>query len=271
MSDLLSIGRDIAPEKKPIRFESNHTGYLSKAWYKIGGELYLVKGNSIKDDAIAYEPYSEVLASCVAESLGLPHVEYSITEASRFPGIRVNGVKHVSLCKKIELNQTGQLLSFNTLLNPIGYENFEELLTLYRKLRLPDEDLFRMLLFDALIGNTDRHINNWEYIVSKSSIQAAPLYDNGASLRAMVPDSDLSHIGDLYPDEAKSFGFTHKEIVQEISDRCNKRLFNVKYEELHCAFISCLTSMSKHLSEERIKSISDYFECRFDEYLSHFI
>lgn len=38
------------------------------------------------------------------------------------------------------------------------------------------------LLFDALIGNTDRHQDNWGFIVSAGQFRLCPLFDNGTSL-----------------------------------------------------------------------------------------
>lgn len=38
------------------------------------------------------------------------------------------------------------------------------------------------LLFDALIGNTDRHQDNWGFVFQNSSVRLAPLFDNGTSL-----------------------------------------------------------------------------------------
>lgn len=38
------------------------------------------------------------------------------------------------------------------------------------------------LLFDALIGNTDRHQDNWGFIITPKGNHLAPLFDNGTSL-----------------------------------------------------------------------------------------
>jgi hypothetical protein len=38
------------------------------------------------------------------------------------------------------------------------------------------------LLFDALIGNTDRHQDNWGFVFRPDSFRLSPLFDNGTSL-----------------------------------------------------------------------------------------
>lgn len=272
MDNLVSLGFGINQKAEHIvRDKSNHTGFLSKAWYYINRERYLVKGNSYKACITGYEPYSEVLAACVAEQLGIPHVEYILKDAYKFPSITVHAISHVSICKEIPLLAEEQLVSFNALLNPIGFEDFGELMNLYSKLQLPDEDMYRMLLFDALIGNTDRHLNNWEYIVSANSIKPAPLYDHGAGFRSQVSEDNLLTCGDLYPDDAKSFGLTHKEIIYEVKDRYKKKLFYIDYKKLEKAFRDCLKSLQPYLSDLRVNAILAYFEARVDEYLSPFI
>ena len=51
-------------------------GMLSKGWYRVDDQLVMVKGNSITEARTAgYEPYSEVMASLIAEALDLPHVK----------------------------------------------------------------------------------------------------------------------------------------------------------------------------------------------------
>lgn len=59
----------------------------------------------------------------------------------------------------------------------------------------------QMMLFDFLIGNSDRHQNNWAIILkyadrSKSQLlgKACPLYDNGSSLCCYVNDKLLKEL-----------------------------------------------------------------------------
>jgi hypothetical protein len=52
------------------------------------------------------------------------------------------------------------------------------------------------IAFDAMIGNTDRHSENWGFLVDQSGENAtpysmAPAFDNGTSLGFLVRDADL--------------------------------------------------------------------------------
>ena len=56
-------------------------GMLSKGWYQVDDQLVMVKGNSITEAGTAgYEPYSEVMASLIAQVLGLPHLDELYSE-----------------------------------------------------------------------------------------------------------------------------------------------------------------------------------------------
>lgn len=268
---LESAGKIITEAKVLKRDTSSSTGCLSKAWYFIKGKRYLVKGNSFDGSNVYYEPYSEVLASCVADCLGISHVTYTLGDAKDFPGVEVNGIRHVSVCEEIQLGLGEQLVSFNSLLLRSGrYMSFHDFMSAYRLLGLPDEDIYRMLVFDATIGNPDRHLNNWDYIISEDRLRPAPLLDHGASFRAKVAECDLGVGGLFYPDGAKSFGNTHMEIIQSIREEYSGELFEVDFGELSEAFNLCLERVGAFLSAKRVKEISEYFDARVDEYLLPF-
>ncbi len=53
-------------------------------------------------------------------------------------------------------------------------------------------EFLKIMIFDFIIGNSDRHPNNWAIIKNKSGKEYfAPLYDNGSSLCAFISDTDL--------------------------------------------------------------------------------
>ena len=76
-------------------------GMLSKGWYQVDDQLVMVKGNSITEAGTAgFEPYSEVMASLIAQVLCLPHVEYALMPAKLFPDIQTYSCDVVSGCPK---------------------------------------------------------------------------------------------------------------------------------------------------------------------------
>lgn len=51
-----------------------------------------------------------------------------------------------------------------------------------------------MFVVDALIGNNDRHFNNWGLIENKGGVSFAPVYDCGSSLSPLLSDIDMEKI-----------------------------------------------------------------------------
>lgn len=56
---------------------------------------------------------------------------------------------------------------------------------------VPIEGFLEMLMFDYLIGNSDRHQNNWAILVEDDEKQWCPLYDNSSSLCAYVSEEQI--------------------------------------------------------------------------------
>jgi hypothetical protein len=60
----------------------------------------------------------------------------------------------------------------------------------------------RMLTFDALIGNTDRHHENWGFIIDRAhpstgpNVRLAPTFDNGTSLGHERPNNQFKRFDD---------------------------------------------------------------------------
>ncbi len=57
-----------------------------------------------------------------------------------------------------------------------------------------EKDFLIIPLFDALIGNTDRHHSNWGVVLSKDNLKPkiSPLYDNGSSLCSIVSEDKIN-------------------------------------------------------------------------------
>ncbi len=71
---------------------------------------------------------------------------------------------------------------------------------------IKEEDILKIVIFDALIGNSDRHHSNWGITQTKQilklkngeilgyGIKLSPLYDNGSSLCSYINESDIGTI-----------------------------------------------------------------------------
>ena len=164
------------------------TGILSKGIYKDkNGALYIVKGNSSE---FTYEPYSEYIASKIINALGVKCVDYQLEDKFNFQSINTYGdCFFVSVCKI----HNKPLRQFYTYISK-GYKFYDtDPLEEYLKLGLSKEWLLNLFVIDALIGNQDRHLNNFDIEEDNGTIRNAPILDLGASLLYDVIDKDLNN------------------------------------------------------------------------------
>lgn len=54
------------------------------------------------------------------------------------------------------------------------------------------DEFLPILIFDFLIGNTDRHQSNWALIMKDKKMRLSPLYDNSSSLCAYVTEAKIA-------------------------------------------------------------------------------
>lgn len=174
LSLIAYLGRGSRVKKHGTTPELTTGGMLRKSWffsekkgiwlYKSGTEGYANAGN---------EPYSEYMASQVAQRMGLHAVPY---ELENYHGI---------LASKCRL-----FTDINTSYIPIGRVvrtgGIQACLDYYRELGEEFyQELVSMLVFDAVIVNEDRHFGNFGVLRDNHTgkiISPAPIFDNGQSL-----------------------------------------------------------------------------------------
>lgn len=195
--------------------ESETMGSKDKFWFRVGKVRWLFKysrrlmassadtpATETEEAVYTGEHWAEKLAAEIAEALGIPHavVELAQDQDSRVPGAMIRDLKVTS---------PGALVHGNELLFELDpsypmaqqYHTREHTLdNIFSALSGPAiglpsgfdvpatiraaMDLFvGYLLLDALIGNTDRHHENWALIRSlDGALILAPSYDHASSL-----------------------------------------------------------------------------------------
>ena len=153
--------------------EFTTNGNLPKCWRRIDGKVYLYKGGTTGAANAGFEPYSEFYASEVARAFGVNAVAYTL---HRWKG---------TLCSSCELF-TSLERSFVPAASVVSEGGFAAVAEHYAGLGGEYvQALSDMVAFDALICNTDRHFNNFGFLVDSRSnelVSPAPLFDHGNSL-----------------------------------------------------------------------------------------
>ena len=153
--------------------ELTTNGMLPKCWRRESGMIRLYKGGTSGAVNTGCEPYSEFYAAQIAEILQINAISYGL---SKWKGI---------LCSTCELF-TSKQYAFVPVGRIIRSGGMKAVREYYQKLgTVFINALNDMLVFDAVILNSDRHYGNFGFLVDNQSntISApAPLFDHGLSL-----------------------------------------------------------------------------------------
>ncbi len=176
---------------------SEGSGRSEKIWLQNPdtGQTGLFK---FKKDAGTTDHISECIAYKIAKLLELPCAKF---ELGMYQG------REGSISYNIIENPTQNLIEgiyFITLIYP-GYnpEKFIDINTQHRysiemikksiERFVPINDFLKMLIFDYLIGNSDRHQNNWAILLEENQMTWSPLYDNSSSLCAYISEDQVEN------------------------------------------------------------------------------
>lgn len=153
--------------------EFTTNGMLPKCWRRIDGKILLYKGGTMGASNTGNEPYSEFYAYQIGKILGINVLPYNL---SKWKDI---------LCSTCELF-TSKDVSFVPVGRIVRSGGMQAVKAYYKELGPEFEKALNdMLIFDALIFNTDRHYGNFGFLIdshTNSIIAPAPLFDHGNSL-----------------------------------------------------------------------------------------
>lgn len=179
------------------------------------GCLYYFK-TSLKKKVIdyKYEFWSEVIASEIGNALGLDILHYDVA----WNDDRLGCLSKSMIDPKKEELQEGYkwLTGFDAGYNindkdAYTFQIIERLLTTRFKQECFIKDMIEIIVFDSIIGNEDRHQENWSIIVTnklvdkstifrkrkpvtETSYTFAPIYDSGSSMGRELSDEKVSQM-----------------------------------------------------------------------------
>lgn len=154
--------------------EFTTNGALRKCWRKSSDNVTkLYKGGTEGVSNAGFEPYSEYYAAKIAEVMGINAIDYDIVSWKKI------------ICSTCELF-TSKDISFVPIGSITKDSYFETIRDFYADLGDSFlQEFYDMLLFDAVIYNTDRHTGNFGLLIDSHTnkiIAPAPIFDNGNSL-----------------------------------------------------------------------------------------
>lgn len=166
--------------------ELTTNGMLPKAWRLLEGDgIYLYKGGSSGAANTGNEPYSEYYACQVAQAMGLNAVTYDL---EKWKGLLASKCRlftdiDTAFIPIGRVVRNGGLKACLDYCDGLG-EDFAE-------------NIRSMLVFDAVVYNTDRHFGNFGILRDNHSgavIAPAPLFDHGLSLFNYATKDDIANL-----------------------------------------------------------------------------
>ena len=230
--------------------DNTSDGQLIKKWKIADGKRVLIKGGS---NPYQQEPLCEVIASGIAERLCIPHTKYTLLWEHEKP---------FSVCQDFITSETELISAYHIMQSrkkPNDLSDYEFYLSCAEQLGVKNirEQTEKMIVLDFLIGNEDRHFNNFGLIrnaVTLEWIGVAPIFDCGTSLWYNTQESLIKPLSPNLP--AKPFKKTHREqikLVKDFSWLDMKKLKGMEEE------MEEILSQSPYISRERRTVLCDAF------------
>lgn len=155
-------------------------GARFKCWVRDRNNIkFLYKENKIHTTGeYTKENYSEYISMLIARQINIPCVDIILKDNAILSKVMSND----SLKSFIECSE-----EFSHSFHMSNLTTFNISTLLNKEYNIYYKEVITMLLFDALIGNSDRHPGNFMYTLK----QFYPLFDNGSSLCAYVKESEI--------------------------------------------------------------------------------
>ncbi len=229
--------------------EFTSEGSFEKCWLRENEGVFLYKKGGTGAINLGLEPYSEYYSSQIASYICKDYVPYDL--------IRVKGYL-VSVCKMFTSQNEG-FLPFYKLLDSNRTYNYNDILKICAK-NNTEEEFREMIVLDAVIYNSDRHLGNFGFIVDNDTYaikRFAPIFDHNMSLFSRALDDDLINF-ERYSSDV-NLGHKMGGDFVDIAEKMMTPSIKEKLERLDEDFKK--TGLIRHklynLSEERLSLIEE--------------
>lgn len=209
--------------------EFSTNGMLPKCWRRVRGKIYLYKGGTSGFSNTGFEPYSELYAYQVARTMGVNAIPYSLTKDLK-----------KTLCSRCELF-TSKEYSYMPVGQLVKRGGMSAIRAYYATLGQEFVDaLDDMIVFDAVICNTDRHFGNFGVLIDNRTntiAKPAPLFDHGNALFSLGgPDlwedetAFRTYADSLLPVAYDSFFEEAATVMQPRHHRMLRKLLDFRFD-----------------------------------------
>lgn len=147
--------------------------------------------------------FSEYIGCKIFSSMGIPTQKVIIGTYNEESTIMQIKKKVVVACKDFT-NNNEKLVEFSSLANSITEidkkftTDIVDIYEVMNRLNCDKEKMINkfwdMFVVDTLIGNVDRHLSNFGFIINNNNVDYAPVYGCGSTLRPLLSDEKMKEI-----------------------------------------------------------------------------
>lgn len=230
------------------------------------GDIYYFKEsyNNGKGKHYKYEFYSEIIASFIGEMSGLDILDYSIAIHKE----NIGCLSKSRISNDEELIEGGKYLKAfdNTFImdqeKPKEKYTFQLIMNAFKSFSLESniDKLIDIIIFDAIIGNSDRHQENWGFIAKSTS------FSNAFSEVEKTIAGQTSKYENLINNITRIFNL--QKIIKQITPHEISRIkLTLKREIRFAPIYDSGCSLGRELTEDRANNVLSDIES-LDAYIS---
>lgn len=232
--DIAILGKYISATRDELCSDLSTGGMFPKYWHRKNNEIFLYKTDKFINNPTVY---AEIKCCKYLEQLGINAIHYELLKKDNL---------YFSVSKCIATDKYS-LISAQSVRdycnhNNMNFQDYIESNFL--------EDFSNMCICDYIFGNTDRHFENWGFLVDNTSneiVKFAPLYDHN---QALLCDNFKTNINDL------------------VYEPCNKKYIDsaLKYYNTSTVDFSKITDLDSNCIE-RLNFLNNFQNEKETEYI----
>ena len=244
----------------------NYGGSERKIGIKIENEYYMIKFQKKTAFGKRNNHISEYLGSQIFNMLGV-NAQETILGTFKDENVVVCKDFNIDGYQFVPFNDVGEsTIEEDKEKYQYSYEDIMSLLLLNKKITNVEDvvsSFWEIYIIDALLGNFDRHGNNWGFLKKNNKYEMAPVFDNGSCLFPnMINEDEMIYIMNSKEETAKRvYSFPTSQIKLNgkkssyydvinslVYKECNEALINI-FKRINLKEIFNLIDDIKSISE----------------------